>query len=98
MLACFHPFGEWIRRPAGGQEYRGIRTARYTYCRNLAGPWLLYDNEADPYQLVKISSATKDTPEIQRLSLRRCLQRELDAFGDEFPRWHVLHQSVGLSA
>jgi len=28
-----------------------VRTARYTYVRTLDGPWLLYDNEADPYQL-----------------------------------------------
>ena len=40
LLACFHPFGEWPR-PAGGREYRGLRTERYTYCRTLAGPWLL---------------------------------------------------------
>ena len=39
LLACFHPFGEYSR-PVGGQEYRGIRTARYTYCRTLDGPWL----------------------------------------------------------
>ena len=32
-------------------EYRGVRTARHTYVRTIDGPWLLYDNEADPYQL-----------------------------------------------
>jgi len=31
--------------------YRGLRSKRYTYVRNLEGPWLLYDNEADPFQM-----------------------------------------------
>jgi len=47
LISCVTPFGEWIRRK-GGREYRGIRTARYTYVRSLQGPWLLYDNQEDP--------------------------------------------------
>lgn len=35
----------------GGKAFRGIRTARYTYVRGLDGPWLMYDNQADPYQM-----------------------------------------------
>lgn len=35
----------------GGKEYRAIRTKQYTYVRDLNGPWLLYDNVKDPYQL-----------------------------------------------
>lgn len=32
--------------------WRGVRTKRYTYCNLLGyGPWLLYDNQDDPYQL-----------------------------------------------
>ena len=50
LIACHAPFGEWTRR-RGGREYRGVRTHRYTYVRDLSGPWLLYDNEKDPYQL-----------------------------------------------
>jgi len=30
--------------------WRGIRTERYTYAETRDGPWLLYDNEDDPYQ------------------------------------------------
>jgi arylsulfatase A-like enzyme len=81
LLACFHPFGEYSR-PAGGQEYRGIRTARYTYCRALDGPWLLHDNEADPFQqanLVGQADYAKNQAELEAL-----LQRELDAIGDDF--------------
>jgi len=81
LLACFHPFGEWSRE-VGGREYRGIRTRRYTYCRTLAGPWLLYDNRADPFQMQNIVHlpAARDL----RRELDALLQRELSALGDEF--------------
>ncbi len=81
LLACFHPFGEWSR-PVGGREYRGIRTERHTYCRTLDGPWLLFDNEADPWQLDNLV----DRPEVAALQaeLEALLQRELDALGDDF--------------
>ncbi len=81
LLACFHPFGEWSR-DVGGREYRGIRTARYTYCRSLDGPWLLYDNESDPYQQENLADRA-ETAELQQ-ELDAALQRELDAIGDEF--------------
>ncbi len=81
LLACFHPFGEWSR-PLGGREYRGLRTEQYTYCRTLDGPWLLYDNDADPYQLVNLVHQP-EYGEIQA-ELEALLQRELDAIGDDF--------------
>lgn len=40
------PFSEYR-----GQPWRGVRTERYTYARRLDGPWLLYDNHEDPYQM-----------------------------------------------
>lgn len=49
LIACVAPFGEWERQ-RGGKEYRGVRTKQYTYVRDLNGPWLLFDNIADPYQ------------------------------------------------
>ncbi len=81
LLACFHPFGEW-HRGLGGREYRGIRTERYTYCRSLAGAWLLYDNLEDPYQ----SRNLADSPEHHTLQaeLDALLRRELHAIGDDF--------------
>ncbi len=81
LLACFHPFGEWSRA-AGGHEYRGIRTARYTYCRTLNGSWLLYDNDADPYQLENLVDHS-EYADIQA-ELETLLQRKLDEIGDEF--------------
>ncbi len=81
LLACFHPFGEWSR-PVGGREYRGIRTKRFTYCRTLAEPWLLYDNDVDPYQMEN----RVDDPAYSEIQaeLEALLQRELAAVGDDF--------------
>lgn len=51
LITCVQPFGQWNKVQHGAREYRGLRTLRYTYTRDLKGPWLLFDNEADPYQL-----------------------------------------------
>ncbi len=50
IITCIQPFGEWSRKN-GGREYRGIRTPSYTYVCDLKGPWLLFDNVNDPYQM-----------------------------------------------
>lgn len=50
LISCVQPFGQWSRK-AGGKEYRGIVTKKYTYVRDLNGPWLLFDNTKDPFQL-----------------------------------------------
>ncbi|MBM4017163.1 MAG: sulfatase [Planctomycetes bacterium] len=49
LIMCPAPFGQWPRS-RGGKEWRGVRTRRHTYVRDLAGPWLLYDYREDPYQ------------------------------------------------
>ena len=81
FIACYSPFGEWTRA-RGGREYRGVRTSRYTYVRTLDGPWLLYDNEADPYQMRNLCGA----PEAK--GLQRRLEEELRDWlartGDDF--------------
>lgn len=81
LIACYTPFGEWTRGK-GGREYRGIRTAHHTYVRSLDGPWLLYDNEADPYQMSNLcdDAARADL----RNRLDSLLQAKLDALGDRF--------------
>ncbi len=64
------------------KAYRGLRTARYTYVRDSAGPWLLFDNVQDPYQMRNLIGR----PEASELqdSLERQLQAKLDGLGDEF--------------
>jgi arylsulfatase A-like enzyme len=81
LLSCVAPFGEWTRK-LGGREYRGIRTGRYTYVRDLNGPWLLYDNERDPYQTTNLCNQ----PEAHALQaqLDKVLKDKLRASGDEF--------------
>ena len=60
-------------RRYGFAEYRGLRTPRYTYVRSIKGPWLLYDNQVDTYQMRNLV----DKPEAKALQAR--LNRELDA-------------------
>ncbi|MCQ6560040.1 sulfatase family protein [Paenibacillus mendelii] len=90
LLTCVHPFGEW-HRGAGGREYRGIRTTRYTYICDLNGPWLLFDNETDPYQMNNLCS-TESNRELQT-SLHHLLTALLMKRGDEFlPGDHYLQE------
>ena len=65
LFMAVAPFGPAIK------AYRGIRNSRYTYVRDSDSPWLLYDNEADPYQMNNLI----DDPAWQEL--RRKLDTEL---------------------
>lgn len=69
-----------VVRRQGFAEYRGVRTPRYTYVRSIHGPWLLYDNQRDPYQ--KRNLVGKEN------ALQSRLERKLDGLlkkaGDEF--------------
>ena len=64
------------------REYRAIRTSRYTYVRDLNGPWLLFDDDADPFQLHNLASKP-ETAALQK-ELDAKLQAELKKHGDEF--------------
>ena len=81
LLTCVVPFGEYTKR-VGGREYRGIRTDRYTYVRDLKGPWLLFDNQTDPYQMTNLCGRTNST-QIQE-KLDRKLRDRLRKSGDQF--------------
>ncbi len=81
LLSCYRPFGEFTRE-SGAQEYRGVRTERYTYATRLDGPWLLYDNERDPYQQVNLVNDNGSKELIGKLDRQmRDLMRKV---GDEF--------------
>jgi len=83
LIACYAPFGEWTRA-VGGREYRGVRTTRYTYVRDLNGPWLLYDNREDPYQL---NNRCDDPHHADvRAHLEGILERKLELTRDSFLR------------
>ena len=81
LISCPAPFGEWSRSN-GGREFRGVRTERFTYVRDLNGPWLLYDNQTDPFQQhnqVKAPDAADDQKKLDLL-----LKRTLHDHHDEF--------------
>lgn len=82
LITCPSPFGQWKRNKHGGREYRGIRTRRYTYVRDLNGPWLLYDNKRDPYQLNNLCN--KDKYGKLQEKLEELLSQKLKQTNDEF--------------
>ncbi len=81
LLSCPSPFGEWTRA-RGGREYRGVRTVRYTYIRSLDGPWLLYDNQTDPYQLDNLVGRAEHAA--LQADLEQQLQGKLKETNDAF--------------
>ena len=69
-------------RTYGFAEYRGVRTNRYTYVRSISGPWLLYDNQHDPYQRRNLLDAAEHRETQARLDAE--LDAWLERIGDEF--------------
>jgi arylsulfatase A-like enzyme len=72
---------------SGGQNhpaplFRGVRTARYTYAVQADKPWLLLDNQADPYQMKNLI----DAPDMAavRADLRKTLAEWLKKAQDPF--------------
>ena len=54
--------------------WRGVKTERYTYAVNTEGPWVLYDDREDPFQLANLVNEATIEP------VRRALDEELHAF------------------
>lgn len=90
LLACYVPFGQWTRA-RGGREFRGLRTPRHTYIRSLGGPWLLYDNQSDPYQLANLTNVPGNEKLVRHLDA--LLTRKLDEAGDTLqPSSHYINK------
>jgi len=81
LIMCPVPFHQWNYQQ-GGREYRGVRTRRYTYVRDLKGPWLLYDNQVDPYQLTNLCNNPEHAQTQQELE--KMLSVRLKETNDEF--------------
>jgi len=81
-IMCVHPFGQWNRIQHQGREYRGLRTKRYTYVRALEGPWLLYDNEKDPFQRDNLIHTPEHASLAEELDkqLQKILEKRCDSF------------------
>ena len=90
LISCPSPFGQWNRQ-RGGREYRGVRTACYTYTRDRKGPWLLYDNIRDPYQLTNLCDQPAYAQVQQDMNER--LNRKLKQTRDDFRSgWDYIKQ------
>lgn len=64
------------------KEYRALKTANYTYVKGVNGPWLLYNDLDDPYQMKNLIGNT-DYADIQA-DLEVQLLDVLKKNGDEF--------------
>jgi arylsulfatase A-like enzyme len=80
----------------GMLPWRGVRTRRYTYARDLRGPWLLFDNDADPFQLRNLVADSGAREALE------ALERELDGWlertGDLLAPEDEIMAHVGLAA
>ncbi len=89
------PVSFGMLRAQGLPSYRGVRTSRYTYVRSMQGPWLLYDNVADPYQMHNLC----DDPAYA--TVRDALETELQAWlarlDDDFLPGQVYLERDGLA-
>jgi arylsulfatase A-like enzyme len=81
LIECITPFGSW-NRSRGGREYRGIRTRRHTYVRDLKGPWVLFDNKNDPFQKTNLVDSPESASVLEKLEAMLALK--LKERGDEF--------------
>jgi arylsulfatase A-like enzyme len=95
LLANHLVLDEGLRQ--GVPEWRGLRTARHTYAERLGRvPWLLFDNEADPWQMRNLV----DDPacgELQAEFAAR-LRARLDAVGDPFLDTEGMADHCGVRA
>ena len=69
-------------RRYGFAEYRGLRGERYTYVRSIRGPWLLYDNQQDPYQKRNLCGLAESAELQAKLDLQ--LDAKLGELKDDF--------------
>lgn len=90
LPACFHQYAYHN----GGKDWRGLRTSRYTYVINHDGPWMLYDNKKDPYQLANVVN----TPEYNNLQIEmhQHLWRRLETRGDVFRKGKDMIAEAGF--
>lgn len=63
--------------------YRAVRTDRYLYARTHDGPWLLYDNQNDPYQMNNLAQKPEHIRLLRKMEAR--LTAMLDEVNDDFP-------------
>lgn len=75
-------------------EYRGVRTRRHTYVRTIDRPWLLYDNQDDPFQMQN----RIDDPACRTLAteLEHKMQLLMAHIGDKFLPKEAYYRKFGI--
>lgn len=78
-----------------GIEWRGVRTKTHTYVERLDGPWLLYDNARDPWQMTNLigDPAQADIQEGLAAELRSWMER----IGDDGAPKQVWAERLGYT-
>jgi arylsulfatase A-like enzyme len=83
VLMAQYSSGElWFQTGTSWPEWRAVRTKQHTYIRWLAGTEELYDNSADPYQMVNLVESDAAPEALARLRSR--LADLLAAAHDDF--------------
>ena len=80
--------------PDSDREYRAIRTSRHTYVRGIDGPWLMYDDQADPLQMTNLVGIAQHA-QLQK-QLDEKLWAELARIGDDFRPGEYYRQKFGF--
>jgi arylsulfatase A-like enzyme len=82
LLTCVQPFGQWNKVQHNGKAYRAIKTKQYTYAKDLQGPWLLFNNDKDPFQMNNLVG-NSEYASLQK-ELDEKLMKRLKETGDAF--------------
>ena len=75
-------------------EYRGVRTATHTYVRTIDGPWLLYDNSGDPFQLRNLVDDPKHAKRTSALDA--AMRAHMHRIGDRFLAKEAYYERYGI--
>ncbi len=77
-------------------EWRGVRTKSHTYARLAnGGPWLLFDNKSDPYQMKNLvdDPAHKKLRDKMETTMQSLLKKAHDPFDAEIIRRRIMNRS-----
>jgi len=75
-------------------EYRGVITDRYTYVRTIDNPWLLYDNDLDPYQMSNLIESPEHTE--TRAHLNALMTGHMERIADKFLPRESYYEEFGI--
>ena len=89
-----NPVSTFQLRQHGFDSWRGVRTERYTYIRSIKGPWLLYNDQQDPFQKHNLLGKPEGTGIL--LSLEAELKFWLRKLDDQFLPGESYLQRSGL--